>query len=248
VFAFHLREPPQVREGILHSADTFTIRHVRTARIEPGERFALIFAGARVTCELISVGPLHLTARVISEEHPEKPNPSFIFAFAALKGGKSEDVLFSLTQLSVDVFILFASARTVARRPSEERVERYRKKVLEACEVSGIVHPPAVLWADGVTGLLEMAEEHACPPSHRLLFYERESSTGLSLKNVTSMPYDGRACFAVIGPEGGFEDAEVRAFADAGFQPVTLGSRVLEARVAAYYAASCLSAWMGKLK
>ncbi|MCA9968570.1 MAG: RsmE family RNA methyltransferase, partial [Anaerolineales bacterium] len=51
-----------------------------------------------------------------------------------------------------------------------------------------------------------------------------------------------------IGPEGGFEDAEVAAARAAGVQPVTLGRRILRAETAAVAAAALVMQAMGELE
>lgn len=42
----------------------------------------------------------------------------------------------------------------------------------------------------------------------------------------------GQSVAVMIGPEGGFEESEVKAAGDAGFSPVTLGRRILRTETA----------------
>jgi 16S rRNA (uracil1498-N3)-methyltransferase len=51
--------------------------------------------------------------------------------------------------------------------------------------------------------------------------------------------------FAVIGPEGGWTDIEIAGFREHGWQPVSLGPRILRAETAAICVASVVNAWLG---
>ena len=69
-----------------------------------------------------------------------------------------------------------------------------------------------------------------------LAAYEKAGKSALHLKDVLPAP----SVTAVIGPEGGFSEAEIEKLSQDGFQPVTLGNRVLRAETAAYYLCSVI--------
>lgn len=69
-----------------------------------------------------------------------------------------------------------------------------------------------------------------------LAAYEKAGASALRLKDV--LP--ASSVTAVIGPEGGFSEAEIEELSQNGFQPVTLGNRILRAETAAYYLCSVI--------
>ena len=124
-----------------------------------------------------------------------------------------------------------------------KRVERWRRIVLEAAKQSRRSDLPDV--DDPMTLNAALA---AADSPHKLLLAETEQDN--TLANVLRshhMP-DGPAAehnhalaFAV-GPEGGWTHDEMQLFADKGWQPVTLGPRILRAETAALAALSICSA------
>ena len=56
-----------------------------------------------------------------------------------------------------------------------------------------------------------------------------------------------KSALVLIGPEGGFSPAEVAYAVGAGYQPATLGSRILRAETAAVAAVSILQHELGNL-
>ena len=46
---------------------------------------------------------------------------------------------------------------------------------------------------------------------------------------------EGRALVLAIGPEGGYVESEIRAFAEAGFEPLSFGTHILRVEFAAAF-------------
>jgi 16S rRNA (uracil1498-N3)-methyltransferase len=117
------------------------------------------------------------------------------------------------------------------------RVERWRKIAMAAAKQSGrtaltVVDPPrpiAALLRDPWSGL-------------RLLAWEGERE-----RPLTALPGEAAAVVVVVGPEGGFTDAEVADAGAHGFTPVTLAPRVLRAETAAIVAVALCQHRFGDL-
>ena len=248
MFAFHLREAPLIEGDRLTSTDSFTLRHLWVARIRPDEEFVLIHDGTRMVCMLIRLTAGELEARVLKSHRPPLRKVQLVMALGVLAGTKLDNTLFALTQLGVDAFVMFQGRRSTQRHGDwSSRVKRWERKILDACEISDMVNPPEVLLADDVADLAQVASSVVGENAHRLLFYEAAGQDAEDLKEWLKSPYDGEAVLGVVGPEGGFEREEVEALIASGFKALSLGERILEARVAAYFIASLLSAWIGKL-
>ncbi len=118
---------------------------------------------------------------------------------------------------------------------AEKKREQWQKMVISACEQSGrsvvpVVHPLLSLdkW---------LAQDDEC------LKLTLDPWTDATIKGLA--PTD--KVRLVIGPEGGFSDAEIDATRAAGFQPVRLGPRVLRTETAALCAIAALQLQLGDL-
>ena len=106
--------------------------------------------------------------------------------------------------------------------------------VIDACRmqlVSGMKqcrNPwlPRLQLAKGVEGVCSMAE------SARQKFLPWEEAAGTAPISSSQLGLAGDSVY-VIGPEGGFSDREVNLLKNSGFQPVSLGNRLLRCETAA---------------
>lgn len=120
--------------------------------------------------------------------------------------------------------------RTVTRK----RLERWRRIALEACKQSGRrmvpnIREPGDLPVD--------AEGNAL----RLLLHPGPGSE--PARSVMAGPVPSGVCIAV-GPEGGFNEAEVKEYTGAGWVRISLGPRVLRTETAGLVGLSLvLNAW-----
>jgi 16S rRNA (uracil1498-N3)-methyltransferase len=120
---------------------------------------------------------------------------------------------------------------------AEERALRWRRIAGEAARQCGRSDVPEV----AVPGPLAQALQ-APAGFERIAFH---AGAGASLADVVR---PGAAGFlAVLGPEGGLTDREVRACLDAGCRLASLGPRVLRAETAALAAAALIQYLAGDL-
>ncbi len=146
--------------------------------------------------------------------------PELAVGFAVLKGGRSEHVVSKLTELGIDRIVPLVSARSVVR-PDASRadalLERWQRVAREA--VMQCRRP----WLPLIEPLSEFAE--------------------LAVAGAVLAAQGGRALasverFVLVGPEGGWSDAEMSMVPD----HVGLGPNVLRAETAAVAAATLLAA------
>ena len=118
---------------------------------------------------------------------------------------------------------------------AEKKREQWQKIVISACEQSGRSVVPVVYPLVSLDKWL--AEPDDC------LKLTLDPWTDASIKGLAPTT----RLRLVIGPEGGFSDAEVTATSAAGFQPVRLGPRVLRTETAALTAIAALQLQLGDL-
>ena len=149
------------------------------------------------------------------------PTSPIIIAFALVKGQKPELVVQKLTELGVDEIIPFVADRSVVRWDAERsrrNTERLRRIAAEAAMQSRRVWLPTVREVTRFDLLMAGGD-----------FVVADRVGDAPTPETTSV---------MIGPEGGWSDAEREQFAGV----VSLGPGVLRAETAAFAAASILSA------
>jgi 16S rRNA (uracil1498-N3)-methyltransferase len=149
-----------------------------------------------------------------------EPSPAITVAFALVKGARPELIVQKLTELGIDLIRPFMAARSVVRWDDEKAAkatDRLRAVAREASMQSRRVRVPDV---------------HApCD------FPTVAALDGAALAERDGAPLELAHPVVLIGPEGGWADAE-RA---AGLPAVRLGPQVMRAETAAIAAATLLA-------
>jgi 16S rRNA (uracil1498-N3)-methyltransferase len=182
---------------------------------------------------------------------------------ALLKGEKFDLVVQKATELGVSRIIPVETARADVRLPRTERgdaaskrVARWRRIAVEAAKQSGRARVPVIdapkslmdVLAQGATAIDELTKDARLgtgAASRRLIFAER-GGRGL-VETVSRWGAQPLRAAALIGPEGGWEDAEIEQARGAGWQVVTLGGRTLRAETAGLVACALLQHLCGDL-
>lgn len=214
--------------------------HLRDVlRSQEGETLLLVDEQPkRYTARLIESHPTRLTLEVLQEESPPSfPLPALHLGIGLLKGEKLEWVLQKATELGVARITPLVTERAVVR-PKSDRLshqqERWAKIITEAAQQSGrwtipVLEPPAELLAF-------LARTAGC--GMKLIFWEGMPARSPRRRIAEALASDPREGVLLIGPEGGFEKAEVDAAGAMGYQALSLGARVLRAETAALAALS----------
>lgn len=145
-------------------------------------------------------------------QHPD-PSNNITLMFAPIK--RTDDLLNMATQLGVAKFHPVITERTTAHHINWERM---KKIVIEAAEQSNRNSVPEILSPIKFSNLdlshVVFADERAA--------YGKKSDC--EIKNITAI---------LVGPEGGFSDAEFAAMDAAGACGISLGATILRAELAA---------------
>jgi 16S rRNA (uracil1498-N3)-methyltransferase len=162
--------------------------------------------------------------------------PSMILAIGLLKGSKLDDIVRIATEAGVSLIIPLVTMRSAPAEHAGSRLERCRRIIAEAIGQSG--SPTPTRMAEPMT-LDELCREY--PPVGKarlgLFFHETPLAQASIHRYCTGVPKEIVAC---VGPEGGFDDAEIRALQMGGFKPAWLGPTVLRAETAAVFAVASL--------
>lgn len=143
------------------------------------------------------------------------PSNNITLMFAPIK--RMDDMLNMATQMGVARFQPIITERTVANHINWGRME---KIIIEAAEQSNRNSVPQILPAKKFTDL----------DLSNVVFADERAAYGKEI------PTDTNADTILIGPEGGFSDAEFNALDAAGAIGIGLGKTILRAEVAAVVA------------
>jgi 16S rRNA (uracil1498-N3)-methyltransferase len=162
---------------------------------------------------------------------------------ALLKADKMDLVVQKATELGVHRIVPVAAARSVVHLDEGRaagRVARWRKIAREAARQCGRADAPVVELPRPVRDAVVDVPTGAW----KAIFHE--GVKGASLRKALP-PERPAAAVVAVGPEGGFDAAEVEAAQAAGFVAVGLGPRILRAETAALAAVVAIGFALGDL-
>jgi 16S rRNA (uracil1498-N3)-methyltransferase len=226
-----------VAPGDLIQLEPAETKHARVRRLRSGEVVALFDgAGRSWLARVEKVGRAETSVRVTEALEPRAAESplDLTLAAAVLKTDRFDWLVEKATELGVTRIRPVLTRYSLAR-PSAGRRQRWRQIALAAAKQCGRsmlpeVEPPAE-W-----------EEVVAAAGCRLLLNEDPGETSFAALAERSPRPD--EVTLIVGPEGGFADAEIETARAAGCLTVGLGARVLRAETAAIAAvALCQHLW-----
>ncbi|MEK7405846.1 MAG: RsmE family RNA methyltransferase [Acidobacteriota bacterium] len=196
------------------------VHHLRKVlRAERGQRFELSDNHSVYLAEIEDFGKDQVVFRVLDKLPAEEP-PRRVTLYAALfKFDRFEWLVEKATELGAGRIVPVAAERTEKGldQAAVKRLERWRRIAREASQQAHRARLPEIAPP------IPFAEALADPSAHRLFL----DKTG----TVTHFPVSAVAL--LVGPEGGWTDAERAAALAAGWTAVSLGPLILRAETAA---------------
>ncbi len=219
-------------------------RHIAGAlRMTVGERLILCDeAGSDYACVITAIDRHTVTAAVESIT-PSLAEPSLaVTLYMGLpKADKLELIIQKTVELGVTAIVPMVTARSIARwdpRDGEKKLTRWRRIAAEAAGQSGRGIRPNVEEPLTFKQALERLRDE-----NTLLCYE---GGGAPIGELCT-PADTTLSLAV-GPEGGFDPAEVEAVKAMGGRIATLGPRILRCETAPLAALTVLMEKSGNMR
>lgn len=208
----------------------------RSLRMKEGEHLVLCDGrGMDYTCRIheFSGGNVHVTVES-SERSKSEPEMRITLFQGLPKGDKMDLIVQKSVELGVHEIVPVLTDRCVARpdaASARKKRERWQKIAHEAAKQSGRGVIPAV---HAVCSLQEAAQK-AKELETSLVFYE--GGGGKIAEHVCS---NMKSAAVFVGPEGGFEEAEVELLKVHGSKQTTLGPRILRTETAPLAAISVI--------
>lgn len=215
----------------------------KVLRLRAGDRLAVFDGrGTEVEATVTTVSPRTIELALGGRRMLAPAAVAVTLLQAVPRGDKMDLVVQKTTELGVGRIVPVLTARAVPRLEpdaADTRRTRWQAIAREACRQCGRADVPTI---DAPAGLNAALADHALPTRRIMLW---EGSQGQPMRQVLAA---GDASVALlIGPEGGFEAAELALAEQRGFATAGLGPRILRAETAAIVAVALAQAAGGGL-
>jgi 16S rRNA (uracil1498-N3)-methyltransferase len=218
----------------------------RVLRLGPGERVWLVDElGNPYRAEVEEVGRRQTHVLILEKKEASTGRLRLVLAQALIKSKNMDLVVQKATELGVEVIIPVEAARSVVRLKEDKtgKLGRWRKIAREAAKQSRRSDVPFIQPPESLSCFLKSRDE-----PRRFILCE---DGGVNLRDVLA-PRPAQpghpevATVAVlVGPEGGWTKNEEEQAVNAGFEAVSLGSRILRAETAALVSLAAFSIFWG---
>lgn len=228
-------EPAQIHEGdksvIITGSDVNHIRNV--LRMKPGEEISVSNGqdGREYRCGILSLDEdcIRCELRFIKEDGVELLSKIYLFQ-GLPKADKMEFIIQKAVELGVYQVIPVATKRCVVKlddKKAKSKIARWQGIAEAAAKQSkrGIIPQVSEVMS------FRDAVRYAADMDVKLIPYELAEGMEKTKALIESIE-PNRSIAVFIGPEGGFEEEEIRFALESGIEPVTLGKRILRTETA----------------
>ncbi|MBG58394.1 MAG: 16S rRNA (uracil(1498)-N(3))-methyltransferase [Porticoccus sp.] len=219
-----------------HSAHHLTV----VLRLKAGAKIVLFNGtGGEYKATLGQITGKHVRALISDFTDTNRQSPLYISLGIGLSRGDRMDwVIQKATEVGVAEITPLFTARSEVRLKgdrADKKIRHWRKIAINACEQSYRNIPPIInaptspdLWFHSLATDKKFVMHHRSEKTVTDLRSQQVSSTAL-----------------LIGPEGGLTDAEISSSLHSGFEPLTIGPRVLRTETAPIVAITLLQSLWG---
>jgi 16S rRNA (uracil1498-N3)-methyltransferase len=227
-------------------ADQFVLRDqecvhaVRVCRKREGDRLIAVDGlGKRYQGEIVAASAeLVRVRRLQQDDNWGEPRVHLTLAQSLLKGGHFEEIVEKATELGVSAIQPLVTERTIVD-PSPQRLQRWQEKARAAMKQCGRSFCPVL---SEPVSLQRFARESA-----DCLVFVAEESEGQHEPHLPERIAGASRLVLLIGPEGGFSDAELHVLHEHRFVFLSLGARRLRSETAAIAALTVLLSLSGEM-
>lgn len=220
------------------------VKHMRDVlRMRPGET-VLVSCGDEweYTCEILSYDSAdQAVLKIVDAQKPGRELPGRIYLFQCLpKSDKMDLIVQKAVELGAYAVVPVSSKRCVVRlneKKAEAKVRRWNAVAKSAAKQSKRMIIPEVLPVCSLEEAFALADREQI--GVRLMPYENAEGMDHTREVLGKIHPKDRVA-VLIGPEGGFEEQEVREGEKHGFSVITLGRRILRTETAGMTALSIL--------
>jgi 16S rRNA (uracil1498-N3)-methyltransferase len=234
--------PQPLAAGAIVDLPEAVAHHLHVVRMQPGDTMTLFDGrGGQYLASLFEVGKKRASARVGEHQAVEAELPySITLAQGLPEGSKMDWIIEKAVELGVAALQPLAAQRSVVRlsgERAEKRHAHWQGVIVAASEQCGRNR------LAGLAPVMDFNRFMALPDEQPRILFSPRASQSLAGWARQAGP---QAVTLMVGPEGGFSEAEEQAAIDAGALALSLGPRVLRTETAALAAVAALNALWGQ--
>ena len=215
-------------------------RHLtRVLRAEPGQRYEITDGQVAHLAEIVEARGQRVVFRMIEPIASAAPPVRIALCAALVKFDRFEWTIEKATELGVETILPVEATRSEKGllEASRKRAARWERIARESSQQARRVAAPRILEAAPFEGALAQAAGHR--------YFLEETAAPPLLQVLPAKKAAGASVALLVGPEGGWTEAERAQAAAAGWQAASLGPLVLRAETAAIAALAVVgNAWM----
>lgn len=231
-------------EVVISGGDAAHISKV--LRMTSGETLTLCDGeGTDFEAEILSATKEEVALKILGERPcPAEPSLKVTLFQGLPKQGKMDYIIEKCTELGISEIVPVACKRSVVsvkEDKQDKKLARWRKIAAESVKQCGRGVIP------NVTEVMKLEEAISYAKSLSLVVACYENEEQFSLKEA----FSGEKPESVgifIGPEGGFDEQEIKLFLKENIKTVTLGSRILRTETAGHTVLSCAMYEYGEME
>ncbi len=209
------------------------VNHIKNVlRMRPGEEVEISDGNEmQYLCEILEITATEVVAQIKKSQKSETELPSKIYLFQGLpKSDKMELIIQKAVELGVYEIIPVATKRAVVKlddKKAGKKTERWNSISEGASKQSGRSIIPTVKSVMNYKEAISYAKELD------VILIPYELAEGMQeTKRAIELITPGKSVGIFIGPEGGFEEAEVAYATENGAMAISLGKRILRTETA----------------
>lgn len=218
----------------------------KVLRFRPNDS-VILFDGTAQEAQyrILSLDVRQATLEYVASIERRVPARAVYLAWALLKKDKNDWIIQKATELGVTHFVPLLADRSARSDLAVSRLERWEKIAIEAAEQCGrsdipSIREPLTVHA-AIDSLKDKAEFYICEQNQ-----QETGDSGQATANTKQATSDRRhvtqdTAGILIGPEGGWSDAEKELFLSNNMQHMNLGKFTLRAETAAIIATGKLT-------
>lgn len=237
-------------ENSYNETDEFTItggdvKHIKNVlRMKENDKIELVQDGNSYICNISSIDNDKVIAKILCKNENTNESPVKIHLFQSLpKSTKMETILQKCTELGVFSFHPILTERSVVKiddKKERKKLERWKAIVLEAAKQSKRNLLPEVYPIQSFKEALDGLD-------NKMILVPYELENNLGIKDLLQSIQKIEEIYVFIGPEGGFEKAEIEGLVENGAKAVSLGPRILRTETAGFITCGIIQYELGDI-
>ena len=207
------------------------VRHIGAVlRMKTGDELLLCDGkGTEYSVKIIQADRSEIKTEIVNKTRREIEYPRVTLGQGLPKSDKMDWIVQKATELGVATIAPLVTERTIVKvKDEEKRVSRWQKICREAAMQSS---RPDIPQVHALVSFAEFLRTLNSEPRTLLLFPWEEGTK--PIKDVLRGKEEFKHIVVLIGPEGGFSEAEAELATSKGFHPVSLGPNILRTETAA---------------